>query len=1085
MDRARHELVTRVFMEVYDLSAPERNALLADRCGDDSALRAEVEALLRHNDERGDPLDEHALRAGQQFGSFADDVADPVLSQQQERFRILRKIGQGGMGAVYLAEQQHPYRRVALKMIRPGARSSSALRRFKLEVDLLGRLQHPGIAQVYEAGMLETESGHQPYFAMEFIDGLELRQYASRHQLGVRERLELVARICDAVNHAHQNGIIHRDLKPDNILVVDREPAVGRAEPTGFESLGQPKILDFGVARATDAGASRATLQTEVGQLIGTLSYMSPEQVLGDSRMLDTRSDIYALGVILYELVSGKLPFDLSRRSITQAARIIREEDPTPLGSIQSMFRGEIDAVAHQALEKEPASRYQSASELAADIRRHLNDETVLASSPSVHQRIRKVIRRNKRLFAAAMSILVLMTSGVIAFSWLYVRSERAHRETIVQRNRADAQGAALAKRLCDSSIRLADFFLQSRQIQHAHEALAECPSQCRKWEWRRLRWRASDRGGIAFPGRGKPQFTPDGRFIISLGQELNDPSIYVHDAATGALRRCFREEGAGLTAVSISADGQWVLASDAEQTLELWDVGSQSMLWSVPRAHGKTIGELAIGPRRELVATLSFDGLLRVRDASTGALVFEKRHSHKLREVAFSPDGRFVACAAYLTEESQDWSSAHVYDAASGELRHVLTVAGTTTYSLSFSPDGRRIVTGNQDGTVTYWDADSGRSVRSMRADRSSVAGVAFSPDGRLLATACRERCVHLWSDKGGSSILSMLGHTDRVYTVAFSPDGRRLATQGLDGIRVWDVRSPYDDLTIDAHSGPARSVAFSPDGTRILTGGDDGKVRIFDTETGAVFLSMEGRRGRGVDYSADGKCILVGGGSTITAWDAMTGEVRADFVADKEGLYSVAFSPDGTRFASSGRDNVVRIWDLERSEPRSLLKGHSASWGTYDVTFSPDGDKLASAGGVRVMVWDAHSGKVLLQLTPVRGEMTSVAFSPDGMTIATAGVDRTIYVWNSETGEILKTMHDDGHANTIWCVAFSADGSRLVSCDEDGTVVLWNAETGSMLYAIARRAMPCWSVAISPDGQSIAGAFHDGTVTVWRAPG
>ena len=302
-----------------------------------------------------------------------DSEPRPNVPARIGRYRILRVIGEGGMGVVYEAEQEHPHRKVALKVIRAGAPSRAILRRFQHEAEILGQLQHVGIAHIYEASTAEVDAGQgsrivQPYFAMEYIDGKPLTQYADTEALNVKQRLVLLARICDAVQHAHQKGVIHRDLKPGNILV---------------DVTGQPKILDFGVARATDSDMQTVTMQTDIGQLIGTVPYMSPEQVTGDSRKVDTRSDVYALGVILYELVSGRLPYDVRDRSILDAARVIQDEEPPRLSMIDRSLRGEIEVIIHKALEKDKERRYQSASDLGSDIRRHLGGEPIDARRDS------------------------------------------------------------------------------------------------------------------------------------------------------------------------------------------------------------------------------------------------------------------------------------------------------------------------------------------------------------------------------------------------------------------------------------------------------------------------------------------------------------------------------------------------------------------------------------------------------------------------------------------------------------------------------------------------------------------------------
>ena len=371
--------------------------------------------------------------------------SDRWLPDAIGRYRVLRLVGEGGMGSVYEAEQDHPRRIVALKIIKPGLASSEMLRRFEREWQALGRLQHPGIAQIYEAGTADTGSGPQPYFAMEFIVGRTLTQYAAERELDTRRRLELVTRMCDAVQHAHERGLIHRDLKPGNILV---------------DAAGQPKILDFGVARLTDSDA-HATRQTDVGQLVGTLAYMSPEQVLADPLELDTRSDVYALGVILYELLAGRLPYTIGAR-LHEAVQAIREEDPARLSSISRTYRGDIETIAAKALEKDKARRYASAGALADDIRRYLADQPISARSPSATYQLQKFARRHKALVGGVAAVFVVLVSGIVASTWQAVRASRAEGnalaaerqvarerdEVITQRNRAlEAQTQAQQER--------------------------------------------------------------------------------------------------------------------------------------------------------------------------------------------------------------------------------------------------------------------------------------------------------------------------------------------------------------------------------------------------------------------------------------------------------------------------------------------------------------------------------------------------------------------------------------------------------------------------------------------------------------
>jgi len=343
-------------------------------------------------------------------GAAAAVKSSLILPSHIGRYRIVRLLGKGGMGAVYEAEQDNPRRSIALKVVRSSWASPQLLRRFEQESQMLGRLQHPGIAQIYEAGTADTPSGPEPYFAMELIHGKPLIEYANDAKLDTRQRLTLMIEICDAVQHAHQRGIVHRDLKPGNILV---------------DESGQPKILDFGLARVMDSDTEQMTRETDMGQLLGTLPYMSPEQVAADPMAIDTRADVYALGVILYELLSNKLPYTLSQH-LPEAVQTIQQVDPTPLSSVSRVYRGDIETIVGKALEKDKTRRYGSASELAADIRHHLRDEPITARPPSTTYQLRKFARRNKALVIGVAAVFVVLVAGIVASTWEAVRARRA-----------------------------------------------------------------------------------------------------------------------------------------------------------------------------------------------------------------------------------------------------------------------------------------------------------------------------------------------------------------------------------------------------------------------------------------------------------------------------------------------------------------------------------------------------------------------------------------------------------------------------------------------------------------------------------
>jgi tetratricopeptide (TPR) repeat protein/predicted Ser/Thr protein kinase len=433
-DSRRFERVAELFEAARTMPAAARGEFLRRESVGDAALLAEVEGLLAHHESEDAPLEEPLVPPDVMAEIAASEAALPAAINQ---YRVKRRLGVGGMGVVYLAEQERPRREVAIKVVRPGIVTPGLLKRFELETAMLGRLQHPGIAQIYEAGMFDDGSGLRPFFAMEYVEGLPLLEYSAERGLDTRDRLALFGRVCDGVEHAHQRGVIHRDLKPGNVLV---------------DGSGQPKILDFGVARATDSDLQASTLHTDFGQLIGTVAYMSPEQVLGRAGEIDTRSDVYALGVMLFELLAGRLPYDLRGRVIAAAARVISEEEPTSLTTVNRSYRGDLDTIVHKALEKAPERRYQSASDFGSDVRRFLNDEPIVARPATTMYQLRKFARRNKGLVSGVVATFVALVAGVSVSTAFAIGQTRALAESERQREIAAAVNGFLTEDLIEQA---------------------------------------------------------------------------------------------------------------------------------------------------------------------------------------------------------------------------------------------------------------------------------------------------------------------------------------------------------------------------------------------------------------------------------------------------------------------------------------------------------------------------------------------------------------------------------------------------------------------------------------------------------
>jgi WD40 repeat protein/serine/threonine protein kinase len=1086
-----------VFDHAHEITAPaDRNAYVDKACADAPDLREKVMALLRAYDKAGSSFDPP-------LGAFSPTSG--YAAEAPGAMKLLQQIGEGGMGVVYMAEQQQPLRRkVALKIIKPGMDSAQVIARFEAERQALALMDHQNIAKVLDAGT--TDSG-RPYFVMELVHGVPITQYCDDHHLTPRARLELFLPVCHAIQHAHQKGIIHRDLKPSNVLVCL------------YDGVAVPKVIDFGIAKATGQQLTERTMFTQFGSLVGTLEYMSPEQAEMSQLGIDTRSDVYSMGVMLYELLTGTTPLERQRLrevGFDEIRRLIREEEPpkpstrlstsgvalaaisaqrqTEPAKLTRLVRGELDWIVMKALEKDRNRRYESANSLGRDVERYLKDEPVEACPPTASYRLRKFARKHRAGLATAIGFAAMLVLGTAVSAWQAVlaqanehkanahaaQAEQKEQEANNERDQVRALNEKLRRTLYAAHMNLAQNAWEAGGAGRVMDLLDQHrpkpgESDLRGFEWHYLnRLCHAEILTLKMDSPFHVAFSPDGKRLVSTGHG----GMKVWDAQNGQELLFFKD---AISNAVFSPDGKR-LASPGK----VWDAQTGQEILTL---EGGGIN-VAYSPDGKRLASTG-EGGLKVWDAQTGKELFSLKVQYESgfpdSRLAFSPDSKRLANA------SED-GTVKVWDAQTG--RELLTIKGGGG-SVAYSPDGKRLASPGEGG-LKVWDAQTGKELFSLKGQRGEVCSVAFSPDGKCLAGGQDNGWVKVWDAQTGEELFSLMGHTIQVNSVAYSPDGKRLASAGWEGtVKVWDAQPEHKPLTLrGAAVSSVASVAFSPDGKRLASGGSGrpvsgpGALNLWVAQTGREILALRGHTAKvtTVAYSPDGKRVASGSDDkTLKVWDAQTGQELLTLKAHTGEVKSVIYSPDGKRLASGSYDNTVKVWDAHAGQELLTLKGFNGE--VNSVIYSPDGKRLAGAGGqftvgpgspVTVKVWDAQTGQELLALkAPFQG--TSVAFSPDGKRLATTGgfMDPgPVRVWDAQTGEELLTCK--GHTMQVISVAFSPDGKRLASASEDDTAKLWDAQTGQELLTFKGRVR---SVAFSSNGHWLAAGSADGTVKIWDA--
>jgi WD40 repeat protein/predicted Ser/Thr protein kinase len=1125
MNEPHHLRVRSLFAQAAELEPDERSPFLDANCRADAELRAEIEALLAYDAASGGDEDEDGflkspvVRPAEQAepqSSSLPQGEEPGTPYHIGRYRILRGHGEGGMGTVYEAEQDNPRRTVALKVIRPGLVSPELVKRFQHEAQILGRLQHLGIAQVYEAGM---DDAGRPFFAMEFIRGMPLDEYVRSRVFDAKARLELIAKVCDAVQHAHDKGVIHRDLKPANILV---------------DESGQPKVLDFGVAHVTAADLLTTSSRTQPGQLLGTLSYMSPEQIAADPAAIDGRSDVYSLGVILFELLAHRLPYNLEQLPMHEVARVIHNDEPQRLGSVNTHYLGDIEIIVAKALEKEKTQRYASAGDLASDLRRHLRGEAILARKVGTVERYWRWARRNPSI-AALCAVLTAVVIGVTIGAVLVARRMAALAE--VNRRAADsereakvtAQGAQqqadAGRREADHQRERAERNLYIARMGQANGALRLFDSttarslldQCRPgpgepdrrgWEWYYLdQWCRPELTTLALPTVAESHsiaVSPDGR-LMAVGCALpftrgtNDyPPVpaYLVSLTDGKVRHELAGHKRFVYAVAFRPDGKCLATIGDEGTLLVWDVVNgrkkRAILASAPVHPGfATTAGLCFSPDGSRLASANSDGFVRIWDPETGREM--ARLAQKAQHLAWSPDGTRIALA--LAGESG--LEVRPWDSRQERLSEPVLRQPGLVHSLRWSPDGRSLAAVLAE-RGRWWLAvlDTKRGETVFRVEQVTELGsLAFSPDGTRLAAGGKEGIVRVFDAANRRELAALFTGCMNVSGLAFSPDGRRLSAAGwgMDGIKVFDPARDPRGRSVVVHEVPVvAALTFDRWGKTVLElDWARGALTAVDPAVGPapidrVLPVTRSRRWPRGDFafSRDGGLVAAptrADASVVGVWDVASGHQVATLRRLGVPVTAVAFSPKGkflataSASASNARPNIT-LWNVGSDQPvRTIEAGPDQ---VEALAFSDDGRKLAAGGGTRpsapgwVTAWDADTGGALGNLGSV-GLVKFLAFDPDGVRLAVADYGGAkVHIWDIAAG----TQITNPGPTAVSCVGFTPDGKRLAALGYDGNVHLADSQTGEAVLVLRSFGPPPGSVgftprmAFSPDGSMIA---------------
>jgi WD40 repeat protein/serine/threonine protein kinase len=1034
----------------------------------------------------------------------------PVIEQtgdQIGRYKLLQKIGEGGCGVVYMAEQEEPvHRRVALKVIKLGMDTKQVVARFGAERQALALMDHPNIAKVLDAGATETG---RPYFVMELVRGIRITDYCDQNNVPTGERLKLFAQVCQAIQHAHQKGVIHRDIKPSNILV------------TLHDGVPVPKVIDFGIAKATQGRLTDQTLFTAFEQFIGTPAYMSPEQAEMSGLDIDTRSDIYSLGVLLYELLVGTTPFgaeELMAAGLDQMRRTIREQEPVrPSTRLNTMVegelttmakhrqtdalrlihlvRGDLDWIVMKCLEKDRTRRYETANGLAADIERHLSNEPVVACPPSKAYRFQKFVRRNKVMVTSGALIATVLVLGVLTSTWLAVQATRAKREQIRLRGQSQAEERKARLRAYASEVSVALQAWESGNPSRARALLERQRPKPDEEDLRGFEW----------------------RYLYGLSRTQEIATLHLQSGAREVWGSAW------------SPDGKYVALGSYGAKVELWDWAARKRLETIPS--------------RDLVYSLAFspDGSKLAYPIQAGVALWDL-DTHRIADqytgkpedpplLALSHDGRLLAYVSSGGYNTAYRGRIAICDLTKQSAPFELVGHEASSFAPDFSPDDRWLVTPHGDGAVILWDLEHRTIQDRLIGHRGLVFVAKFSPDGGTLATGGIDGSVRLWDlrDTPGQRRSFILGtHKSTVFSLGFSPNRNLLVSASLDHTaKVWDLAESKEIETLRGHDQRIFSASFSPpDGRFIMTGSEDSSVKIWRTPEAPPDKPLDTHTSdqyRTLEFSPDGRWLLAGEADHTKLWGVAS---KRKVVLD---LIRCRFSPDTNTLAGLSTNGQLTLWSVSNQQPRPIMTLTDTPPFRLDVNlaFTPDGRTLAGAktnGDLTLWSLIGDVPRLVRTLTHAAASEGDPLFAPGGQLLAIQSDTNAVAIWNWVEGRQIKSLREEVPPKLIKAYSFSPNGRTFLTRYKDDTMRFWETAgwiKGDLLTAnpyglhafsadsrwlaagqgffakvslwdMARQAVeelssgsgPVDCLAFSPEGRTLAVGTRDGWVNLWHLP-